>query len=341
MKSDLVEGYGSFLQKLKHRVRTAQLSAALAANSELVLLYWDIGRGILGRQEKDGWGAKVIDRLARDLKAEFPRMRGFSPRNLKYMRAFAAAWPDRAFVQALLAQMTWYHNLALLERLDNPELRTWYAQKTIENGWSRNILAIQIENCLHEREGKAQTNFAATLPSPQSDLARQTIKDPYIFDFLTLEDAAKERELEKGLMNHVQSFLLELGLGFALVGRQVHLEVEGKDYYLDLLFYHLKLRCYVIVDLKTGPFKPEYAGKMNFYLTAVDDRLCHPDDKPTIGLLLCKEKERLTVEYALRGMTKPIGVAQWKTRLVESLPKRLQGKLPAPDAISKVLEDAD
>ncbi|MCC6124952.1 MAG: DUF1016 family protein [Pirellulales bacterium] len=341
MKSNLVQDYGSFLQKLKERVRTAQLSAALAANSELVLLYWDIGRGILDRQEKDGWGAKVIDRLARDLKAEFPRMRGFSPRNLKYMRAFAAAWPDRAFVQALLAQLTWYHNLALLERLDKSELRLWYARKTIENGWSRNILAIQIENCLHEREGKAQTNFATTLPSPQSDLAQQTIKDPYIFDFLILEDAAKERKLEKGLMNHVQRFLLELGLGFALVGRQVHLEVEGKDYYLDLLFYHLKLRCYVIVDLKTGPFKPEYAGKMNFYLSAVDDRICHPDDKPTIGLLLCKEKDRLTVEYALRGMSKPIGVAQWKTRLVESLPRRLQGKLPAPDEISKLMERTD
>jgi predicted nuclease of restriction endonuclease-like (RecB) superfamily len=341
MKSNIAPGYGSFLQALKQWVRTAQLSAALAANSELVLLYWDIGRGILDRQEKDGWGSKVVERLAKDLKAEFPQMRGFSPRNLKYMRAFAAAWPDRAFVQALLAQLTWYHNLALLERLDDSDLRRWYAQKTIENGWSRNILAIQIENCLHEREGKAQTNFAATLPAPQSDLAQQAIKDPYIFDFMTLGDAAKERELEQGLMNHVQHFLLELGVGFALVGRQVHLEVEGKDYYLDLLFYHLKLRCYVIVDLKTGPFKPEYAGKMNFYLSAVDDRLCHPDDKPTIGLLLCKDKERLTVEYALRGMTKPIGVAQWKTRLVESLPKRLQGQLPAPEEIGKLLEKAE
>jgi predicted nuclease of restriction endonuclease-like (RecB) superfamily len=306
-----------------------------------VLLYWDIGRGILERQEKDGWGSKVVDRLANDLKAEFPEMRGFSPRNLKYMRAFAAAWPDREFVQQVAAQIPWFHNCLVLDKLPKPADRRWYLQKTLQNGWSRNILALQIESGLHEREGKAQTNFATTLPPPQSDLAQQTVKDPYLFDFLTLEETAKEREVEKGLMSHVQRFLLELGVGFALVGRQVHLEIDRKDYYLDLLFYHLKLRCFVVVDLKTGPFKPEYAGKMNFYLSAVDDCLRHPDDKPSIGLLLCKERDRLTIEYALRGVSKPIGVAQWKTRLVESLPKRLQGRLPGPEEISKVLENTD
>jgi predicted nuclease of restriction endonuclease-like (RecB) superfamily len=311
------------------------------AVSELVLLYWDIGRGILERQEKDGWGSKVVDRLAKDLKAEFPEMRGFSPRNLKYMWAFAAAWSDREFVQQAAAQIPWFHNCLILDRLSTSGDRSWYIRKTIQNGWSRNILALQIESGLHKREGKAQTNFAATLPSPQSDVAQQTIKDPYIFDFLTLDGAAKEREVENGLMSHVQRFLLELGVGFALVGRQVHLEVDRKDYYLDLLFYHLKLRCFVVVDLKTGPFKPEYAGKMNFYLSAVDDRLRHPDDKPSIGLLLCKEKDRLTIEYALRGVSKPIGGAEWKTRLVESLPKRLQGRLPGPEEICKLLDVAD
>ncbi len=333
------EDYGDLVLEIKERVRSARLRATLAANSELVLLYWDIGHSILERQGREGWGSKVIDRLAMDLKTEFPDMRGFSPRNLKYMRAFAAAWPDRTIVQGPLAQISWYHHIALVERLDSPETRLWYARKVLEHGWSRNVLALQIETGLHAREGNAATNFASALPSPQSDLAQQALKDPYLFDFLTLGASVKERELEQALVDHIQRFLIEMGAGFAFAGRQVHLEVEGKDYYLDLLFYHLRLRCFVVVDLKVGPFKPEYAGKMNFYLSAVDDLMRHRDDEPTIGLLLCQERDRVTVEYALRGAGKPIGVAQWQIRLVQSLPARLKGQLPEPEEIAKLLGD--
>lgn len=236
-----------------------------------------------------------------------------------------------------MAEIPWGHNVWLLEKLKDPATRLWYAAKTVEHGWSRNILSHQIENSLHKRQGRAITNFEQTLPPPQSDLAQQAIKDPYVFDFLTLGADAREKELEQGLLEHIQKFMLEMGVGFAFVGRQVHLGVGGEDYFLDLLFYHLKLRCYVVIDLKIGGFKPEYAGKMNFYLSAVDDRMRHPDDKPTIGLLLCKEKEKITVEYALRDMKKPIGVAQWRTRLIESLPKRLQGRLPSVKEIEKEL----
>ena len=335
----LPHGYGDLLATIKTRVRSARLSAALASNRELILLYWDIGRMILERQAEAGWGAKVVDKLARDLRAEFTKMRGFSPRNLKYMRAFAEAWPELEFVQQVAAQIPWFHNCLIIERIVSVKNREWYMRKTLEHGWSRNVLAIQIESALHSREGKAATNFPATLPHPQSDLAQQALKDPYIFDFLSLDATVREREMEGELLNHIQRFLIELGTGFAFVGRQVHLEVEGKDYYLDLLFYHLKLRCFVVVDLKSGPFKPEFAGQMYFYLSAVDDMMRHADDKPSIGLLLCREKDRLTVEYALRGFTKPIGVAEWKTRLVESLPKRLQGRLPAPEEFSKLVQE--
>lgn len=336
----LPKGYGEFLADIKQRVRAAQVRAVLAANSQMILLYWDIGRGILDRQQTEGWGAKVIDSLARDLKTEFPDMKGFSPRNLKYMRAFGEAWPDREFVQQVVAQLPWGQNVRLLDRIADSHTRAWYARKCLERGWSRDMLLVQIESRLHEREGKALTNFKTTLPAPQSDLAQQALKDPYVFDFLTLDAAARERELEQGLLDHIQKFMLEMGVGFAFVGRQVHLEVGGQDYYLDLLFYHLKLRCFIVIDLKIGEFKPEYAGKMNFYLSAVDDRLRHVDDKPTIGLLLCKEKNKLTVEYALRDLRKPIGVAEWRTRLVESLPKRLHGKLPTIEQIEKELGNA-
>ncbi len=242
------------------------------------------------------------------------------------LRSFAAAWTDEAIVQAPLAQLTWYHHLALLEKVDGPEHRLWYARQAIEHGWSRNILVAQIETGLHKRAGKALTNFKATLPAPHSDLAQQTLKDPYVFDFLRLGRDAQERDLERGLIQHVRDFLLELGVGFAFVGSQVHLEVGGEDFYLDLLFFHLKLRCFVVIDLKMGAFKPEYAGKMNFYLSAVDAQLRHKGDQPSIGLVLCKEKNKVIVEYALRDTSKPIGVSAY--RILDKLPTKLKGSLP-------------
>jgi predicted nuclease of restriction endonuclease-like (RecB) superfamily len=325
------------LADLKERVRTAQTRAVLSVNRELILLYWHIGAQILRCQREEGWGAKVVDRLAKDLRAEFPEIEGFSPRNLKYMRALALAYPQGEFVQQVVAQIPWGHNLLLLNKLKQQELREWYARRTVEHGWSRAVLSTQIQTKAHARAGKALTNFKQALAPPQSDLAQQALKDPYVFDFLTLSVDARERELEQGLVDHVQKFLLELGVGFAFVGRQVHLEVGKDDYYLDLLFYHLNLRCYVVIDLKMEPFKPEFAGKMNFYLSAVDDRMRGPQDQPTIGLLLCRDKNRITVEYALRNMAKPIGVAQWQTRLVESLPKKLKGALPSVKDLEKEL----
>lgn len=303
MKGELekrLAGYDEFLRGLKQRIRTAQVKAALAVNRELVLLYWSIGRDILDRQQKGGWGAKVIDRLSKDLHAEFPNMTGFSPRNLKYMRAFAEAWPEESIVQQLVAQLPWGHNVRLLDYIKSPEERLWYVNQAIANGWSRNVLVLQIESGLYRRTGKAVTNFQTALPAADSDLAQQLIRDPYNFDFLTLADDARERELETGLLAHLQRFLLELGNGFAFVGRQVPLQVGGEDFKIDLLFYHLKLRRFVVIDLKMTPFKPEYAGKMNFYLAAVDDLMRHPDDQPSIGLILCKAKNRLVAEYALR-----------------------------------------
>jgi len=333
----LPAGYAPLLADLKARVRAAQVRAVLSVNRELVSLYWHIGRQILRCQREEGWGAKVVERLAQDLRAEFPEIEGFSPRNLKYMRALAVAYPEDEFVQQVVAQIPWGHNLLLLNKLRQQALREWYARQTLEHGWSRAVLSTQIQTKAHTRAGKALTNFKQTLLPPQSDLAQQALKDPYIFDFLTLSVGARERELEQGLVDHVQKFLLELGVGFAFVGRQVHLEIGKEDYYLDLLFYHLKLRCYVIIDLKMEPFKPEFAGKMNFYLSAVDDRMRGPQDQPTIGLLLCRDKNRITVEYALRNVAKPIGVAQWQTRLVESLPKKLKGALPSVKDLEKEL----
>jgi predicted nuclease of restriction endonuclease-like (RecB) superfamily len=316
----------SLLAELKERIRTARLKAAIAVNRELILLYWSIGRDILTRQTKEGWGTRVIDRLAADLRRDFPEMTGLSPRNLKYMRAFAEAFPDEVIVQQLVAQLPWGHNVKLIEALKDPEERLWYARQTVEHGWSRNVLAHQIESGLHRRQGKALTNFARTLPAPQSDLAQELIKDPYSFDFLALGPAISERELEQGLLEHLRSLILELGKGFAFVGSQHHLEVGGQDYYLDLLFYHLRLRCFVVVELKIEEFKPEFAGKMNFYLSAVDDQLRHESDAPSIGIILCKDKNEVIVEYALRDSTKPMGVAEY--RLSAALPELLQAELP-------------
>jgi predicted nuclease of restriction endonuclease-like (RecB) superfamily len=320
------EDYQDFLHSLKERIRKAQVRAALAVNHELVLLYWQIGRDILARQQRQGWGAKVIDRLARDLRREFPELKGFSPRNLKYMRAFAEAWPDEPFVQQAAAQIPWFHNCVVLDKLSHPAEREWYLRQTIQQGWSRNVLVHHIETGLYHRQGKALTNFDRTLPAPQSDLASQLLKDPYTFDFLSLGAEAQERDLERGLIEHIRDFLLELDVGFAFVGSQYHLEVGDQDFYLDLLFYHLRLRCYVVIDLKMGDFQPEFAGKMNFYLSAVDDLLRHPDDQPTIGLILCKTRNRVIAEYALRDMSKPMGVSSYL--LTGALPETLKGSLP-------------
>jgi predicted nuclease of restriction endonuclease-like (RecB) superfamily len=361
--------YAPLLSEIKARVQAARIKAGLAANRELLKLYWDIGRLILDRQQKEGWGAKVIDRLSADLQNEFPGQQGFSPRNLKYMRTFAEAWPERLIVQppvaqlperksepsivqaslarvpesmspivqAPLAQLPWYHHLALLDKLDHPTDRLWYAAKAVEHGWSRNVLALQIQAGLHQRQGKAVTNFKKTLPPSQSDLAQGITKDPYLFDFLTLRDDINERAVEEGLVGQVEKFLLELGAGFALVGRQVHLEVGNQDFYLDLLFYHLKLRCFVVIDLKAREFTPEAAGKMNFYLSAVDDRLRREGDQPSIGLILCRDKNRVIAEYALRDLSKPIGVSGYVTKLVDSLPKALKGAVPSVAELEKGL----
>ncbi|WP_028315958.1 PDDEXK nuclease domain-containing protein [Desulfatibacillum aliphaticivorans] len=329
-------GYADWLADLKARIHAAQQRAALAVNSELVTLYWQIGRDILARQAEQGWGSKVIDRLAQDLRKAFPDMKGFSPRNLKYMRAFAEAWPEFEFVQEVLAQLPWYHQLALLDKLKAADERRWYARKAIENNWSRNVLVMQIEARLLERQGKAVTNFEQRLPKPDSDLARESLKDPYRFDFLGLTEEAQEREVESALVRHVTKFLLELGAGFAFVGRQVLLNVGGEEFFLDLLFYHLKLRCYVVIELKASKFKPEHLGQLGFYLTAVDRQIKDEQDSPAIGLLLCKSKNKVVAEYALGDKTQPMGIAEYS--LMESLPEPLQASLPSIEQIEKELE---
>ena len=328
--------YGPLLEELKERIRTAQVRAAVSVNQELVRLYWSVGQRILAAQMDRGWGAKIIDRLSQDLGRAFPGMKGFSPRNLKYMRAFAQAWPDEPIVQEALAQLTWYHNLALLEKLPSRELRLWYAAQARQHGWSRNILVMQIETRLHARLGLAPTNFAATLPSPQSDLARNLLKDPYNFDFLNLGQEALEREIEGALLTHLQRFLLELGVGFAFVGRQYRLDVAGEEFFLDLLFYHTRLHCYVVIEVKATAFQPEYAGKLNFYLSAADDLLRTEGDAPTIGILLCKEKNRVLAEYALRDLNKPIGVATYQ--LTDSLPAEIRTALPTIEELEEELK---
>jgi predicted nuclease of restriction endonuclease-like (RecB) superfamily len=325
--------YASILGEIKQRIQAERLRVVMAANSAMIILYWDIGRLILERQERESWGAKVIDRLSADLREAYPDMGGLSSRNLKYMRAFAAAWPDSSIVQRVVAQIPWRSNIALLDKLDDPTIRQWYAEKTIEHGWSQPVLCFQIESQLHFRQGRAITNFAATLPPADSDMAAQIFKDPYLFDFLGTADPRREREIEQALIDHIQHFLLELGSGFAFVGRQVHLEFSSNDYFLDLLFYHLKLRCYVVVELKAVPFDPGFVGTIGMYLSAVDDLLRHPDDKPSIGLLLCRSKNKLVVEYALRNFRKPIGVAEWETKIFKKLPDEFKGSLPTVEEI--------
>lgn len=329
--------YGQWLADIKNRVLTARHKAALAVNAELVSLYWHIGRDILQRQAAQGWGSKVIDRLGRDLREAFPEMKGFSRANLLYMRAFAEAWTDFEIVQQSVGQLPWGHNVLLLNRIKEQEARLFYVQKAIAENWSRATLEVHIKNCLHERQGKAVTNFATRLPAPTSALAQETLKDPYLFDFLSLGEDAQEREIENALMQHITRFLLELGNGFAFVGRQYRLEVNGDEFFIDLLFYHTRLKCYVVVELKATAFKPEHAGQLNFYLAAIDAQVKAPDDHPTIGLLLCKTQNRLVAEYALSGIDKPIGIAEYE--LVRALPEPLVTNLPTVEQLENELSD--
>jgi predicted nuclease of restriction endonuclease-like (RecB) superfamily len=302
-----------------------------------VLLYWQIGREILVRQQQEGWGAKTIDRLAKDLKQEFPEMKGFSPRNLKYMRAFAEAWSDEVIVQQVVAQIPWGHNVRLLDKVTDREQRLWYVRQTISYGWSRAVLEHQIDSALYQRQGQAMTNFTTTLPQPQSDLANQLLKDPYNFDFLSLGKQAQERDVENALVSRIRDFLMELGVGFAFVGSQYHLEVGGQDFYIDLLFYHLQLRCYIAIELKIDDFKPEYSGKMSFYVSAIDDLLRHPQDSPTIGLILCRSRNQTIAEYALRDVNKPIAVARYQ----QELPEEMRGVLPSVERLEAELAGFD
>jgi predicted nuclease of restriction endonuclease-like (RecB) superfamily len=335
--NDLISSdYRTFLEDLKTRVKTARVRAAQSANRELVLLYWSIGRDILARQAEQGWGAGIIDRLSRDLRHAFPDMKGFSQRNLRYMKAFAEAWPNEEILQQLAAKLPWFHHCTILDRAKTPEIRSFYAEQATIHGWSRAVLSLHLDRRLHERQGKAVTNFPSTLPHADSDLAIQTLKDPYIFDFLGLEDDAHEREIERAMITHIRDTLVEMGVGFAFVGRQVRLEVGGDEFFPDLLFYHLRLHRYVVVELKAGAFQPEHAGKLNFYLSAVDDLVRDKDlDGPTIGLLLCKSKNRIVAEYALRDIDKPIGVAD--LQLTRLLPEDFKESLPTVEALEAEL----
>ena len=336
--SEMSDSYAQFIEKLKDKIQQQRISIVLNANTGMICLYWNIGQAILQKQADEGWGAKVIDRIAADIKAAFPEMSGFSPRNIKYMRKFAKCWPDFEFVQQVVAQIPWRTNRILLDKLNDRDSRIWYAHETIENGWSSAVLELQIQSGLMERSGKSVNNFPSALPPTDSDMANQVFKDPYLFDFLGTDMPRREVEIERKLTEHIQNFLLELGQGFAFVGRQVHLEVGGQDFYLDLLFYHLKLRCYVVIELKTCDFEPGFISQLNMYQNVVNDILRHPDDKPTIGLLLVKGKNETVVEYSLAGYQNPIGVAEWKNQIAHALPDELKSSLPTIEEIERELE---
>jgi predicted nuclease of restriction endonuclease-like (RecB) superfamily len=352
-----ISDYQSLLTDIKAKIRTAQTKAALSVNAEMIMLYWEIGKTIKQLQNERGWGATVVARLANDIKNELPEVKGFSERNLLFMVQFYKEYhtenlivkqavsqlgnPDKTnaeFMKQAVSQIPWGHNILLMQKVKDVEARFWYINQTILNGWSRDMLSLMIKSDLHLRQGEATNNFSNTLPPLQSDLVKETLKDPYIFDFITVAQAFTERELETELVRHVQKFLLELGAGFAFVGRQYKLVVSDQDYYLDLLFYHLKMRCFVVIDLKRGDFKPEYAGKMSFYCSAVDDLIKYPTDKPTIGLILCQTKNKIMAEYALRGMNKPIGVSEFE--LTRSLPKSLLSSLPTIEEIENELKSS-
>ena len=306
------KNYISVVENIKEQTRSAQHRAILNANKEMLILYWNIGKVI---NENSTWGSKFLNKLSSEITSEFPSTKGFSVRNLKNMARFYREYPEIEIVQSVTAQITWTHNIEIL-RVESKEQRLWYINKTIENGWSVNVLAHQIDTNLYARqiEQKKVANFETKLPSPQSELALETMKDPYVFDFIELKEDAKEKDLEDALINNITKVLLELGKGFAFVGHQYHLEVAGEDYYIDLLFYNIKLKCYIVIELKIGEFRPEYAGQLSFYLTAIDEQIKEVNDNPTIGLLLCRYKNNIIAEYTLRDMNKPMGISEYKIK---------------------------
>jgi predicted nuclease of restriction endonuclease-like (RecB) superfamily len=340
-RSGMPAWYPEMLAAVADKVSSGRVRAITAVNHELVATYWAVGKEILDRQSQEGWGAKVIDRLSADLRDKFPGLKGFSSRNFLFMRSFSSTWDLAAIVKAPLSQLPWYHHIALMQKLGDPETRLWYAAAAVEYGWSRNVLVHQIETRLHERSGQAISNFKAVLPAADSDLLQQTMKDPYVFDFVALTEQHNEGELESQLVDHVENLLLELGQGFALVGRQVRLVVGGDEFIADLLFYNFRLRSFVVIELKAGKFDPGYLGQLGMYMAAVDDLMAHADDKPTIGLLLCKTKNNVVAEYALRGYSAPIGVAEWKTQITDSLPEEFKSSLPSIELLEAELRDAD
>lgn len=332
----LPKNYPIFLANLKQKVASTRIIAARAVNKELIMLYYHIGSEILKQQQEHGWGAKIIHRLSVDMLESFPDMKGFSVTNLKYMKLLAQNYTESEISQQAADQLPWFHLVVLLEKIKDKKERNFYIAKAVEYSWSRNTMVMQIETNLYSRQGKAVTNFDQKLSPLQSNLASQILKDPYIFDFLSIGEDAHEREIEKSLILYMQKFLLELGEGFSFVGRQFHLEIGKKDFYIDLLFYHLKLRCFVVLELKNGDFKPEYAGKMNFYLSAVDDLLKHETDNPSVGLIICKSKDNILAEYALRDLKKPIGLSEY--RLTKNLPKNIKTFLPTIAELEKELK---
>ena len=332
--------YKNFIYTLKSQIHSAQIKAAIAVNRELLQLYWLIGSQIVEKQKNSRWGDGLVKQVSRDLQAEFPDIKGFSVRNIERMRKWFLYWFDEKEIttqvvsqlaQAPIFQIPWGHNLLIISKASSSEEALFYVQKTIENNWSRAVLTHQLEAKLYQRQGRALNNFKSHLPTPQSDLAEQTLKDPYCFDFLTLSEKYNEKELEAALCENISQFLLELGAGFAFIGKQYKLQVSDKDFYIDLLFYHIKLRCYVVIELKTGEFKPEFVGKLNFYISAVDDLLAEQQDHATIGILICKSKDKTIVEYALKEMQQPMGISEYQ--LTQHLPEQLQSSLPSIEAI--------
>lgn len=342
MKSKIIKttDYKAFIQDIKRRIQSAQIKAAVSVNQGLLQLYWDLAEQIIAKQKVSSWGDGFLAQMSRDLQLEFPDMKGFSKRNLELMRQWYQFWAKEGVIaQQLVSQIPWGHNILVMSQCKDVKEALFYVQKTIQNNWSRAVLTHQIESRLFQRGGKSITNFQATLPEARSDLAREIIKDPYQFDFLTLREKHDEKELEEALMNHVTKFLLELGAGFSYVGRQHKLEIEGDEFFIDLLFYHTRLHCYVVIELKVGKFKPEYAGKLNFYVSAVDGILKAKEDYPTIGILICKSKKNTVVEYALKDIHKPIGVSEYK--ITKNLPKEYRSSLPTIQQIESELEQND
>ena len=326
--TDMPRWYGEMLDNIKSLVANGRRQVMWTANVQMSMMYYQIGKDILQRQNAEGWGSKIVDRLSADLKKAFPEMNGFSPRNLKYMRRFAEVWPDESIVQRCVAQLPWRHNICLMEKVKEPNRRLAYAMSAIEHGWSKTILELQLDNYTLERTGKLPTNFDKTLPDVQSDMVQQMFKDPYLLDFTGADAKSREKDIEDGLATHITQFLLELGQGFSFVGRQVHLEMTGHDYYIDMLFYHLRLRCFVVLELKAVPFDPGMMGQLSFYQSVVDETLRHETDGKTIGLLLVKSKDETIVKYSLEGINKPMGVASWETELGNDIADKWKSALP-------------